>query len=91
MNERSGSVPFYEEVVRLVAVVQVSSAAVERVLSQLTFIWRAVGDHTLRYMVELMAYIRSNDEVGNDSKIVEVGITVVIMLFICSKCLDMIC
>ena len=71
MNDRSGSVPFSEEVVMLVAVVQVSSAAVERVFSQLTFIQRAVGDRTLRDMMELKAYICCNNELGNDLKIVE--------------------
>ena len=41
MNEKRGtSIPFFIQAVKLVAVVQVSSAAVERVFSQLTFIRR---------------------------------------------------
>ena len=38
LNERKGIVPYFEMYVTILAIVQVSSAAVERVFSQLTFI-----------------------------------------------------
>ena len=66
MNERNGTIPCFEEAVRLVAVVQVSNAAVERVFSQLTFIRRAVGDATLRDVMELRAFIRCNSGLEGD-------------------------
>jgi hypothetical protein len=43
MNEKRG-VPTFQEAVRAIATTQVSSAAVERVFSQLTFIRRVIGD-----------------------------------------------
>ena len=45
MNEERGSdTTLFLEALRLVAVVQASSAFVERVFSQLTFIRRVIGD-----------------------------------------------
>ena len=90
MNERSVLSHLFEEVVRRVAVVQVSSAAAaERtVFSQLTFIRCAVGDHTPRDMMELMTCIRCNNELGMILRLLRVDITVVMMLFVFSKSLD---
>ena len=48
LNEKSGSLPAFEKAVRLLVVVQISSAFVERVFSQITFIRRVVGDSTSR-------------------------------------------
>ena len=48
MNEKPHSVPYFLKAEKLVAVLQPSSAAAEHVFSQLTFIWRAVDDNTLR-------------------------------------------
>ena len=45
---------------RLIVTVQVSSAAVERVFSQLTFIRRAIGDKATRDVLETGAFIRCN-------------------------------
>mmetsp|Transcript_21933 Transcript_21933/g.47630 ORF Transcript_21933/g.47630 Transcript_21933/m.47630 type:complete len:106 (+) Transcript_21933:28-345(+) len=70
MNERTDSVPFFVKAAKLVAIVQVSSAAIERVFSQLTFIRRAVGDNTNKGdMMELRAYIRCNNGLGGDFNI----------------------
>ena len=69
MNERKDSVPFFLKAAKLVAIVQVSSAAIERVFSQLTFIRRAVGDNTNKDMMELRAYIRCNNNLGGDFNI----------------------
>ena len=69
MNARNGDIPAFQEAVRLVAITQVSSASVERVFSQLTFIRRAVGDNTLRDLIELRAYIRCNHGLTGQFKI----------------------
>ena len=61
MKERSDTVPCCFKVVKLIALSQTYSAAVERVFSQLTFIRRAVGDYTVRQMLELRALIRCNN------------------------------
>ena len=55
------SIPSFYKAVKLIAVTQVSSAAAERVFSQLTFIRRAVGDKTLQDMMELRTFIRCNN------------------------------
>ena len=47
LNERKESVPYFDKSVTVVATVQVSSVAVERVFPQLTFIWNSIGDNTL--------------------------------------------
>ena len=48
MKERSDTVPCCFKAVKLIALSQTSSAAVERVFSQLTFIRRAVPNMTIR-------------------------------------------
>ena len=47
LNERKESVTYFDKAVTVVATVQVSSVAVERVFPQLTFIWNSIGDNTL--------------------------------------------
>jgi hypothetical protein len=69
MLERSDTVPCCFKAVRIIALAQTSSAAVERVFSQLTFFRRAVGDDTLRQMMELRALIRCNSGLDDDFKI----------------------
>ena len=69
MNTRNGEIPIFQEAVRIIAVTQVSSASVERVFSQLTFIRRAVGDNTLRDLMELRGYIRCNKGLTGQFKI----------------------
>mmetsp|Transcript_12077 Transcript_12077/g.17359 ORF Transcript_12077/g.17359 Transcript_12077/m.17359 type:complete len:122 (-) Transcript_12077:31-396(-) len=66
MNERSGVIPNFCKAVRLVVLSQASSAAVERVFSQLTFIRRVVGDNTVRDMLELRAFMRCNNDLVDD-------------------------
>ena len=61
LNEKSGSLPKFEKAVKLLALVQVSSAFVERVFSQLAFIRRAIGDSALRDVMELRTLIRVNN------------------------------
>ena len=48
MKERSDTLPCCFKAVKLIALSQTSSAAVERVFSQLTFIRRAVPNMTIR-------------------------------------------
>ena len=63
MNEKKGvGIKCFIRAVKIVAVCQVSSEAVERVFGQLTYIRRTVGDHTLQDMMELRAYMRCNNE-----------------------------
>ena len=70
MNERKdSSIPTFYEAVRLIAVTQASSAAAEHVFSQLTFIRRAVGDATLKDMMELRSFIRCNNGYVNDFRV----------------------
>ena len=67
MNERRDVIPSFYKAIRL-ALTQASSAAVERVFSQLTYIRRVVGDSTVREMLELRALFRCSDELlSNDS------------------------
>ena len=61
LNEKSGSLPKFEKAVKLLALVQVSSAFVERVFSQLAFIRRAIGDSASRDVMELRTLIRVNN------------------------------
>ena len=62
MNENRGdNIPLFCEALRLVVLVQASSAFVERIFSQLTFIRRVVGDRSGRDSLEfLRALIRCN-------------------------------
>ena len=64
MNERKDALPYFFTTIRILATVPVSSAATERVFSQLTFIRRAVGDKTLHDLMELQSYIRCNNGLG---------------------------
>jgi hypothetical protein len=69
MNDNRGVPTFQEAVtVRLIATTttQVSSAAVERVFSQLTFIRRAVGDLATQQVLETRAFVRCNNSMGDD-------------------------
>ena len=63
-NEKES--PEEKAAIRILATVQVSSAATERVFSQLTFIRRAVGDKTLQDLMELRSYIRCNNGLEDD-------------------------
>ena len=61
MNENRGDdIPRFCEALRLVVLVQASSAFVERIFSQLTFIRRIVGDRIEQETLELRAFIRCN-------------------------------
>ena len=61
MNENRGDdIPLFCEALRLVVLVQASSAFVERIFSQVTFISRAVGDSIERDSLELRALTRCN-------------------------------
>lgn len=66
---RSDVIPSFYKAVQLVALSQASSAAVERVFSQLTFIRRVVGDSTVRDMLELRAFFRCNNKLVGDYKV----------------------
>ena len=66
LNEKSGSLPKFEKAVKLIALVQVSSAFVEHVFSQLAFIRRAIGDSTSRDVMELRTLIRVNNGLMED-------------------------
>ena len=67
MNERKTEVPKFQIAARLVATVQVSSASVERVFSQLTFIRRVVGDTTSSDVLESRALVRCHGDELLDS------------------------
>ena len=66
LNEKQGNVPAFKKAVKLLACVQVSSAFVERVFSQLAFIRRAVGDSASRDVLELRTLIRVNNGLMED-------------------------
>ena len=66
LNEKQGDVPAFKKAVKLLACVQVSSAFVERVFSQLAFIRRAVGDSASRDVLELRTLIRVNNGLMED-------------------------
>ena len=66
LNEKLGNVPAFKKAVKLLACVQVSSAFVERVFSQLAFIRRAVGDKVSRDVLELRTLIRVNNGLMED-------------------------
>ena len=66
LNEKSGSLPKFEKAVKLIALVQVSSAFVEHVFSQLAFIRRAIGDSTSRDVMELRTLICVNNGLMED-------------------------
>jgi hypothetical protein len=66
MNDKIVKLRHFSEAARIVCLIQPSSAAAERVFSQLTFIRRVVGDNTLQDILELRAFIRCNKGLGND-------------------------
>ena len=66
LNEKQGDVPAFKKAVKLLACVQVSSAFVERVFSQLAFIWRVAGDSASRDVLELRTLIRVNNGLMED-------------------------
>ena len=47
MNEKKTAIPYFQKAIRLVVLMQPSSAPCERVFSQLTFIRKTVGDNIL--------------------------------------------
>ena len=72
MNENCGDdIPLFCEALRLVVLVQASSAFVERIFSQLTFICCAVGDRIERDSLELRALIRCNSGLSEEFNDVE--------------------
>ena len=66
MTEKRKNVPCFQKAVRLVVLTQPSSAASERVFSQLTFTRRMVGDQTCGEMLELRALLRCNNGLRDD-------------------------
>lgn len=66
MNNDCLQLPKFFEAARLVAITHPSSAFVERVFSQLTFIRRVIGDNATRDVLELRAFIRCNTDLVND-------------------------
>ena len=66
LNDKSGSLPKFRKVVKLIALLQLSSAFVERVVSQLAFICRTIGNSTSRYVMELRTLIRVNNGLIKD-------------------------
>lgn len=67
MNERKLDLPHFQEAVKLLATSQTSSAAVERVFSQLTYIRKAVGDKTSSEALEARAFVRCHNDKMIDS------------------------
>ena len=66
MTEKRKNVPCFQKAVRLVVLTQPSSAASERVFSQLTFMRRMVGDQICGEMLELRALLRCNNGLRDD-------------------------
>ena len=62
MNKRKDEVPTFQQAVRLISTLQASSAAIEQVVSQLTFIQRVLGDETSGDVLQQRAFIRCNDD-----------------------------
>ena len=69
MNDRPDVIPCFYKAVRLIALSQASSAAVERVFSRLTFIRRIVGDSIVGDMLELRAFLRCNNGLVSDFRV----------------------
>lgn len=61
MEARADVIPSFYKAVRLIVLTQVSSAAVERVFSQLTFIRRIVGDSIVGDVLQLRTFLRCNN------------------------------
>ena len=66
MESRADVIPYFYKAVRLIVLTQVSSAAVERVFSQLTFIRRIVGDSIAGDMLQLRSLLRCNNGLVSD-------------------------
>ena len=66
MNGHNIKLKYFSTAVCLIATVQTSSAASERVFSQLNFIRRVVGDHILQDFLELRCFLRCNNNLGDD-------------------------
>ena len=66
MNGHTTKLKYFVLTVRLIATVQTSSAASERVFFQLNFIKRVVGDNTLQDLLELRCLLRCNNGLDND-------------------------
>ena len=68
MNEKKTAIPYFQKAIRLVVLMQPSSAPCERVFSQLTFIRKTVGDKILGENLELRTLIRCNNNLRDDFK-----------------------
>ena len=66
MNGHNSKLKYFSKAVCLIATVQTSSAASERVFSQLNFIRRVVGDRLLQDLLELRCFLRCNNNLGDD-------------------------
>ena len=66
MNEKVDTIPHFIEAVLLVGVTQPSSAFIERVFSQLSFIRCTVGETSSRDTLELRAFVRCNNGLIDD-------------------------
>ena len=66
MNGHYTKLKYFSTAVCLIATVQTSSAASERMISRLNFIRRVVGDHMLQDFLELRCFLRCNNNLGDD-------------------------
>ena len=66
MTHFKNKIPKFTEALIIIVTVQPSSAASERVFSQLNFIRRAIGDKALNDLIELRCFLRCNKGLGED-------------------------
>ena len=66
MNDNVEKLKHFCAAVKLVVLIQTSSASVERVYSQLNFLCHILGDKTIRDNLELRALIRCNKGLESD-------------------------
>ena len=66
MNGHNTRLKYFALAVCLIATVQTSSAASERVFSQLNLIRRVVGDNTLEDLLELRCFVRCNSGLNDN-------------------------
>ena len=66
MNGHNTKLKYLSKAVYLIVTVQTSSALSEIVFSQLNFIRRVVGDHTLQDLLELRCFLRCNNNLDDD-------------------------
>ena len=66
MNGHNTKFRTFAEAGNLVVSVQSSSAANERVLSQLSFVRRIAGDATLQDLLELRCFMRCHNDLDNE-------------------------